>query len=189
MSGLFCDHTIKGPGGVLGAAGPRFFRSNGIPISGEMFFDTADINSLRRDGLLADVIEHEMGHIVSLGGYAPCFLIHARGALADLTPELSLETLKIGMGTIWVRTGVTTRGSLCRYFGENANREWQALSGCTRLVPTELQGGGGTACGHWDETCLVDEVCPHQLPFALDSMLICRSGCNSARGRHDRCLT
>lgn len=44
------------------------------------------------------------------------------------------------------------------YYGANANAQYQAISGCTTAVPTELDGGGGTRCGHWDEVCLRDEI-------------------------------
>ena len=37
--------TIDGPGGVLGTAGPRHYRiKEGLPITGEMRFDLADIS-------------------------------------------------------------------------------------------------------------------------------------------------
>jgi hypothetical protein len=36
--------SIDGPGGVLGSAGPRHYRpSLGLPITGEMKFDSADV--------------------------------------------------------------------------------------------------------------------------------------------------
>lgn len=47
----------------------------------------------------------------------------------------------------------------CPYTGVNANREFRAVSRCpTVAVPTEQDGGPGTACGHWDEDCLGDEL-------------------------------
>jgi len=36
--------------------------------------------------------------------------------------------------------------------------EYQKLSGCKTPVPVEYDGGDGTACGHWDEDCLIDEL-------------------------------
>jgi hypothetical protein len=57
--------NIDGVGGTLGQAGPTYWRtSNGLPVAGEMMFDTADINSLRSGGTLDTVILHEMGHIL-----------------------------------------------------------------------------------------------------------------------------
>ena len=32
------------------------------------------------------------------------------------------------------------------------------MSGCTTAPPVEDEGGEGTACGHWDEQCFVDEL-------------------------------
>ena len=35
---------IDGPGGILGFAGPRHYRSTGTPITGEMIFDLGDVD-------------------------------------------------------------------------------------------------------------------------------------------------
>lgn len=45
----------------------------------------------------------------------------------------------------------------CPYYGLNANAEFAAISGCS-VVPTELDGGSGTRCSHWDDACLKDEL-------------------------------
>jgi len=41
-----------------------------------------------------------------------------------------------------------------------ASREWQSATGCPSTVPIPMEqgGGGGTACSHWDETCMVGEL-------------------------------
>jgi len=41
-----------------------------------------------------------------------------------------------------------------------ASREWQSATGCPDAVPIPMEQGGtgGTACSHWDETCLVGEL-------------------------------
>jgi hypothetical protein len=45
------------------------------------------------------------------------------------------------------------------YLKPNANSEWQKASGClSASVPTELDGGTGTRCSHWDEVCLGTEI-------------------------------
>jgi hypothetical protein len=57
-----------------------------------------------------------------------------------------------GIGTLW-----DTGRFRCPYRGPIANAEYSAISGCS-VVPTELDGGRGTACGHWDEECLQAEL-------------------------------
>jgi hypothetical protein len=46
-------------------------------------------------------------------------------------------------------TGTLANG--CPYFGPKANEEYKALTGCA-TVATELDGGVGTHCQHWDGT-------------------------------------
>jgi Leishmanolysin len=41
--------------------------------------------------------------------------------------------------------------------GGNATREFSAIPGCSS-VPVEKDFGEGTACGHWDEDCMGDEL-------------------------------
>ncbi len=72
---------------------------------------------------LSSVILHEMGHV-------------------------------LGIGTLWSRFGLVNYSSGCpsnpRYSGPSAWSEWNALGG-SGDIPVEQDGGGGTACGHWDE--------------------------------------
>jgi len=48
--------TIDGVGGILGSAGPTMTRGNGLPISGSMQFDLADVQLLVDDGSFPNVI-------------------------------------------------------------------------------------------------------------------------------------
>ena len=60
--------TIDGPGGILGQAGPEYYRvAGGQPITGLMTFDSADFANMASNGTLLSVIEHEMGHILGIG--------------------------------------------------------------------------------------------------------------------------
>ncbi len=60
--------AIDGAGGILGQAGPRQFRSDtSLPYLGMMQFDEADLADMLDKGILQDVIEHEMGHVLGLG--------------------------------------------------------------------------------------------------------------------------
>ena len=38
-----------------------------LPAKGVMFFDTADLAEMEREGTLNDVITHEMGHVLGIG--------------------------------------------------------------------------------------------------------------------------
>jgi Leishmanolysin len=63
----------------------------------------------------------------------------------------------VGIGTVWNYTNVTASEPNCDYMGGNATREFSAISGCSS-VPVEKDFGEGTACGHWDEDCMGDEL-------------------------------
>ena len=77
------------------------------------------------------------------GGYLKDIITHELGHI-------------LGIGAVWGKFGVTGSGN-CPYVGVNANREYQALTGCSQ-IPTEQDGGGQTRCVHWDDTCLRDEL-------------------------------
>lgn len=66
--------------------------------------------------------------------------------------------MSTGIGTIWGSDLIGVVGSPeegCVYGGENANREFQELSGCSEdPVPVSLRNGN---CGHWLEACLLEE--------------------------------
>ncbi len=60
--------SIDGVNGVLGQAGPDAFRSGSdLPYHGIMQFDSADLASMERSGLLLSVVMHEMGHVLGIG--------------------------------------------------------------------------------------------------------------------------
>jgi len=65
-----------------------------------------------------------------------------------------------GIGTLWVDNSLADSDAApCNYtLQSRASGEYQALSGCTTAIPLEQTGGAGTACGHWAEDCLVDEL-------------------------------
>lgn len=125
------ERVIDGPFGTVGRAGPTVIKSVGGNLqtwTGFMEFDQADILDLEASGLWSRVVLHEMAHV-------------------------------LGFGTLWELNGVydgeDTGSDVFR--GPAANAEWDAL-GCTGVLPVELDGGEGTAGGHWDEECLVDEI-------------------------------
>jgi Bacterial Ig-like domain (group 2)/Leishmanolysin len=74
-SGPFDDLTIfvtvtaiDGPGATLGQAGPCFIRVPGdLTVIGLMEFDEEDVEIIEGEGLLDEVVLHEMGHVLGFG--------------------------------------------------------------------------------------------------------------------------
>lgn len=127
---------IDGSGGILGQAGPTVYRTaDYLPVAGIMQFDVADAEDFDGLGLFDDIVFHEMLHT-------------------------------IGFGTMWDLMGLTS-GSIATsdltFTGAMAtevyNTDFVALSGGTALgVPVEMDGGPGTAGGHWDEAAFGSEI-------------------------------
>ncbi|WP_148618613.1 M8 family metallopeptidase [Mariniblastus fucicola] len=78
--------------------------------------------------------------------------------LADLSSDGTLEDVilhemghVLGIGTLWTTNNLYNNGS-GQYTGANAIAQYQVEfdAGAT-FVPVELNGGAGTANGHWDE--------------------------------------
>ncbi|MGC6455797.1 MAG: hypothetical protein ACON39_05800 [Coraliomargaritaceae bacterium] len=115
--------TIDGVGGRLGQASPTHINIFGNFVEttqGEMTFDTDDLVSLRQSGLFNTVVRHEMGHV-------------------------------LGHGSLWALNGVYEEGT-GQYTGASglaAFREEFNQPEAT-YVPVELDGGEGTANGHWN---------------------------------------
>jgi hypothetical protein len=127
---------IDGVGQILGQAGPRLLRpatagaAAGLPATGEMTFDTADLEAMEADGTLNDVIVHEMGHVLGIG------------TIWDL------KGLLAGAG-----------GINPTFVGENAMREYGELRGGGPAdVPVENVGNQGTRDSHWRESIFVSEL-------------------------------
>ena len=124
--------NIDGEGNVLGSAGPSaiaFGLDAGFVYAsrGIMEFDTADLSALERANLLFDVIVHEMAHVIGFGTL--------------------WDTGRVFAGT----QNVYTRGT-GRYTGAYALDIYrQEFDPDATFIPVELDGGAGTADGHWDE--------------------------------------
>lgn len=116
---------IDGSGSILGSAGPTEvgldFANYILTTDGQMTFDSADATDLVNAGIFGDVVMHEMAHV-------------------------------LGFGTLWTDNGVYSNGS-GEYTGANALAYWQSEFGQTGAlhVDVELDGGLGTADGHWNE--------------------------------------
>ncbi len=124
--------AIDGVGGTLGQAGPTAFRGGvgGLPYTGGMEFDSADVAAMQSGNTFQSVIMHEMGHVLGIG---------------TLWSTLGLVT---GAG-----------GSDPVFTGTNAVREYNAIFGVSGTsVPVENTGGPGTRDSHWRETTMRTEL-------------------------------
>ena len=130
---------IDGPGGVLGSAGPCFIRNtNALTVMGAMRFDSEDLDEIEAEGLLGDVIMHEMGHILGFGS-----LWSLQGLLAD--PSLPEDSVPADP----------------HFTGAQAITAFNEVGGAAYplgKVPVEDTGGEGTADGHWRESVFGAEL-------------------------------
>ena len=125
--------AIDGPGMILGSAGPTFIRAESAVADffyaseGIMRFDTDDLAGLESTGRLDDVILHEMGHVLGIG------------TLWDLT----------SFGSNFQQVYVDGTGA---YTGAGGIAAYQAeYDPAATFIPVELDGGPGSANGHWNE--------------------------------------
>jgi len=126
--------AIDGRGGVLGQAGPTMTRSsNGLPCMGDMEFDIDDMAFMEREGLLSNVILHEMGHVLGVGTLWDRFIINYR-----------TDPQYIG------------QNALAQY---NIIRQARGLAPATS-VPVENAGRprDGSYGGHWRESVFDTEL-------------------------------
>jgi hypothetical protein len=134
---------IDGVNGILGSAGPCSIRgSNQLTVYGLMRFDTADLTMMESNGILRDVILHEMGHVLGVGT-----LWQTKGLL----------------------TGAGTADPF--FTGAQARAKFDEIGGAPYAlggkVPVENTGGPGTADGHWRES-----VFQHELMTGFISALV-----------------
>ncbi len=130
--------NIDGVGGVLGRAGPTTVlidRNVGFAYatSGLMEFDSADLASLESKGVLFDVLFHELAHAIGYG---------------TLWNTGSLGGVFSGTQNVYNKDSGQYTGA----YGLAAYR--YEFDPTALYVPVELDGGEGTANGHWDESWL-----------------------------------
>lgn len=127
--------AIDGVGGILGSAGPLFGLVAAdvnitYAIEGQMRFDTADLGAAEANGSLLDIIVHEMAHVI---GFGTLWNTDSLGGSFAGTQALYVS----GSG---------------QFTGANALATYQTeFDPLATFVPVELDGGPGTANGHWDE--------------------------------------
>ncbi|MEO1785950.1 MAG: leishmanolysin-related zinc metalloendopeptidase [Pseudomonadota bacterium] len=123
---------IDGPGMILGQAGPTLVRPDTLlPVRGVMEFDGGDLQALRANGTLDDVIIHEMGHVL---GFGTLWMLNG---LVDRS-----------------RPGdpVFTGGRSLSVYRNLRGRD--DLEG----VPLANTGGSGTFAAHWRESLFTNEL-------------------------------
>ncbi len=122
--------SLDGPGGYLGEAGPCYLRSADLlPVMGHLKLDVDDLQQMEDQNLLADLVLHEVGHILGVGTL------------------WQAKRLLHGPGTTDPRVG-----------GENALTAYRALGGAEADVPAENSGGAWTRDVHWRESVFTNEL-------------------------------
>lgn len=120
---------LDGPGSLLGQAGGYLIRPGGKqPYYGIMQLDSADLDAQLASGKILDLVTHEIGHVLGIGGG---FLL--AGYVGDFL------------------------GADPYFTGPAAVAAWQELGRGGRL-PLENQGGLGTAYVHWRESVFNREL-------------------------------
>jgi hypothetical protein len=123
--------TVPGQA-ILGESGPCLVRNPGnLPILGVMSLNSTTLASLAANGMLGDVIEHEMAHLLGFG------------TVWDLDHLLNDSTTS----DPW-------------FAGPDAEAAFRkALPSYTdKVVPVEAGGGAGTTLSHWRESVMTNEL-------------------------------
>jgi hypothetical protein len=128
---------IDGPDGILGQAGPCFVRNTDeLTVHGLMRLDVEDLQVIEADGLLQEVVLHEMGHVLGFG------TLWTGGLLAD--PSLP-----------------DSEGKDPHFTGAQAIAAFDAIGGSgytAGKVPVANTGGAGNADAHWRESVFGREL-------------------------------
>jgi len=127
---------IDGPGGVLGSAGPG---AGGTGIFTDGVFTMANVGRMTFDSADANAL--------LANGLWEAVILHEMAHV-------------IGLGTLWEANDVYVDGSGA-YTGAFAVATYFEEFGLDDgFVPVELEGGPGTANGHWDEDAFADFAQP-----------------------------
>jgi hypothetical protein len=123
--------TVPGQA-ILGESGPCLIRNPGnLPILGVMSLNSSTLATLASNGMLDDVIKHEMAHLLGFGT-----IWDLDGLLRDTTTS-----------DPWFsgpKAQAAFRKALPSYTG--------------KIVPVEANGGSGTTLSHWRESVMTNEL-------------------------------
>ncbi len=124
---------IDGPAGILAESGPCLLRSGILfPSVAAMLFDTDDLATMQSEGILQDVITHEMLHGVGFGTvWSLKGLVLAGGTVNSAFAGAQARTACVGDGGAPV---------------------------CANTVPLENDMIPGTADSHWRESVFGSEL-------------------------------
>ncbi|MGL4611090.1 MAG: leishmanolysin-related zinc metalloendopeptidase [Trueperaceae bacterium] len=128
---------IDGVDKILGEARATYARDNdaGLSVVGCMRFDSADVETLEKDGTFPQVILHEMGHVLGFG------------TIWERSPgDTLLDTPCFEVG-----------GAEAGFAGSKSVIEFGILGGVGN-PPVENEYGKGTYCSHWDEGFFDNEL-------------------------------
>lgn len=125
---------IDGAGGTIVSAGPTMFRDQslgGLPVTGSLIFDLADVVAMEGEGTFLNTVTHEMGHVFGIGNLWSSF------------------------GLIQGEFGPRPT-----YVGPNGVAGYNKVSGFAPVsaIPIEVDGGVGVAYQHWDEDLMQNEL-------------------------------
>ena len=127
--------SIDGPGKVLGSAGPCYIRNTSrLPVFGIMRFDRADLTLMAQNGILGDVILHELGHVL---GFPTIWSDPQFDLLQDTATSDPYYSGAKGLSAFQLAGGTPVNGV---------------------GVPVENTGGEGTRLSHWREAVLATEL-------------------------------
>jgi len=121
--------SIDGRGGTLAISGPCRLDNQNFPRTGIMTLDGDDIASLMAQNNLANVVRHELGHVLGLG---------------TLWESSHLISPSSQPGPV-------------EYLGRKGNLGNEDIGG-TGKAQIESTGGQGTARGHWSEAVYQTEL-------------------------------
>ncbi|MDB5584701.1 MAG: pilin protein MshA [Bradyrhizobium sp.] len=127
----YIDGAGSGGRNILGQAGPDWVRlPSYMPVHGVMTFDSYDLSFMVNQGILDEVILHEMGHVIGVGTIWPY---------------------------VGLRTG---DANYYGFTGSNALAEYKAMSGNLAATSVPVQPGSvaGSSGAHWSESVFQNEL-------------------------------
>ncbi|MBA3889090.1 MAG: hypothetical protein H0X64_01020 [Gemmatimonadaceae bacterium] len=132
---------IDGVGQILGSAGWCYRRTGGLPLVGLMRFDEADVAGLVATDRFGDIILHEMGHVLGIGGsmWSTMGFLQNPGSSQSGAPLF--DTHFTGVHAI---VGFDQIGGLSYTGGAK--------------VPVQNTGAAGSINSHWRESVLGNEL-------------------------------